>query len=61
MTFEAAVKIVSSNKLLFSRASRKNDIAEVYKEIVGNTDNDAIQKALEEYQYLSFVTNSESV
>ena len=59
-TFESAVKIVSSQKLLFSRACRKNDIAEVYKEIIGNMDNDAIQKALEEYQYLSFITNSES-
>ena len=59
-TFESAVKIVSSQKLLFGRACRKNDIAEVYKEIIGNMDNDAIQKALGEYQYLSFITNSES-
>lgn len=59
-TFESAVKIVSSNKLLFSRAYRKNDIAEVYKEIIGNVDYDVAQKALEEYQYLSFITDSES-
>lgn len=56
-TFEAAVKIVSSNKLLFGKAYRKNDIAEVYKEIYGNIDDNVAQSALKEYQYISFTQN----
>lgn len=59
-TFESAVKILASNELLFGRASRKNDIAEVHKEIISNKNSCECQEVLKEYQYLSFTQNSKT-
>lgn len=54
-TLDAAIKIILTNALRFSRFENANDIAESCRASLGHIDEEAQKKILSEYQFISLV------